>query len=46
MNKLFVWLERWLPGVWAFLVMSGVTGLLLGAYIWVMEWLLSLVGVV
>jgi hypothetical protein len=45
MSKFFVWLEKWLPGVWACLATFTITGIGIGSCIWVVQWIISLLGV-
>ena len=45
MEKLYRWVDNWLPGVWAALAIFTITGVLIGTSIWVVQWVLSLLGV-
>lgn len=45
MRKVYLWFEKWLPGVWAVLAVFTITGLLIGSSIGVVQWILKLLGV-
>lgn len=42
--KFINWLEKWLPFAWGVMWIILITGLTLGATIWVVQWVLSLLG--
>lgn len=42
MNKIFQWLQRWLPGVWAVLMLFTITGVLFALGIQVVQWIVNL----
>lgn len=45
MRKFGEWLEKWVPGVWGTLLIFTITGWLIGASIWVVQWIINLLGV-
>lgn len=45
MNKLVTWMEKWIPYAWACMVVFIITGLCVGASIWVIQWICNLLGV-
>lgn len=45
MQKFREWIEIWLPGVWGALAIFTITGCLIGSSIWVVQWIIKLLGV-
>lgn len=45
MSKFFSWLEKWLPSVWGALAVFAITGIGIGSCIWVVQWIIELLGV-
>ena len=44
-NKIWTWLDKWLPYLWGGLIILAITGGLVGLMILVVKWILGLLGV-
>lgn len=45
MKKLMRWFDKWLPVVWGMLWLFIITAASVGATIWIVKWIASLLGV-
>ena len=44
-NKFINWLGKWLPKVWSLMLIILITATTMGASVWSVRWLLTILGV-